>query len=298
MRILLSGGTGLIGSAVTAKLQDAGHEVVHLSRNPRKNAQPPQFGWNVEKGEIDPAALENCEVIINLAGAPIAERWTPEHKSEILRSRVDGTRLLFNAVREHQPPLKTFISASAVGFYRNDYQREHREDDPPGDDFLSLVCQKWESEARNFEELDIRTLRVRIGIVLSEKGGALPQMAKPVKFGVGAPLGNGKQLMPWIHLEDLARQFVFLLENENLSGAINGVGPKSLSNKELTRAIARVLNKPLWLPNVPAGALRLMLGEMAKAALASNGASSQKIESAGFRYRFAEIDPALKDLLL
>lgn len=297
MKVLITGGTGLVGTAITKTLQKAGHEVAFLSRSPSNNAlKVPEFAWDIESGKLDHKALEGVDAIINLAGAPIFKRWTPEYKSEILRSRVDGTRLLFEKVQEANTTLKAFINASAVGYYPDSLTKEFTEDDAPGDDFLSLVCQKWEQEALNFEQLNIRTVRMRIGIVLSREGGALPQMALPVKFGAGAPLGSGKQWVPWIHLADLAKMFKLALENEELSGAVNAAGPNNVTNKSLTNSIAKTLKRPMFLPKVPAFVLKLILGEMAQAVLASNKVSTQKVARAGFGYQFSTVEAALKDL--
>lgn len=297
MKVLITGGTGLIGSAITNALKAANHEVAYLSRNPSRNAlDVPEFAWNIDAGKMDASALEGVNAIINLAGAPIFKRWTPEYKSRVLRSRVDGTRLLFEQIQKHNINLKAFINASAVGYYPDSPTKEFTEDDAPGDDFLSLVCQKWEQEALNFEQLNIRTVRMRIGIVLSRQGGALPQMALPVKFGLGAPLGSGKQWVPWVHLNDLASMFKLALENENLSGAVNAAGPHNVTNATLTKQIADVLHRPMIIPKVPEFALKLVLGEMAQAVLASNKVSTQKIQSAGFKYQFSTLEAALEDL--
>lgn len=298
MRILITGGTGLIGTEITKQLQDKAHEVIYLSRNPGSNSMgAKEYAWDPETGKIDLKAFEGTDAIINLAGAPINKRWTPSYKSTILRSRVDGTRLLFNTVQKHQFPIKAFISASAVGYYQHSYTKMHSVEDPPGSDFLSLVCQKWEQEAQNFEQLNIRTVRCRIGIVLSEKGGALPEIAKPVKLGAGAPLGKGKQWMPWIHLQDLAAVFTHTLENENCEGVYNAVGPYNVTNDEFTKAVADVLHRPYFMPAVPAFALKLALGEMATTALISTKVDNNRLSKSGFSYRFSDLKEALQDLL-
>lgn len=297
MEILITGGTGLIGQAISRQLLEKGHALRYLSRHPGKNAlQVPEYRWDVERGELDPAALKGVEAIVNLAGAPINGRWTAEYKSSILRSRVDGTRLLLEKTQELNPPLKVVVSASAVGYYANSLEATAQESSEAGEDFLSLVCQKWEQEAQHFEELGIRTLRLRIGIVLARSGGALPQIAKPIRLGVGAPLASGKQWMPWIHLEDLAAMFVQALENEDMTGAYNAA-TENVSNRAMTRAIANVLKRPLLLPPVPAWALKLMLGEMAETVLASNRVSTAKIRETGFDYRYPQLEMALRDLL-
>ncbi len=299
MKILITGGTGLIGKEVSRQLLAQGHQVVRLSRNPQKNAEGvPEFFWDLDRMEAASEAFEGVEGIINLAGAPIAKRWTPSYKSEILRSRADAIRLLLQEVERHQIALQTFVSASAVGYYADDLEALRQEDDPPGQDFLSLVCQKWEQEAQLFEALSVRTVILRIGIVLSGTGGALPQIAAPIRYGLGAPLGSGKQWMPWIHLQDVAAMFVHALEKSALQGVYNAVGPANVTNKELTEAVASVLKKPLWLPPVPGWALKLGLGEMAQTVLASNRASHQKIAQTGFSYRFTDLKEALEEALL
>jgi hypothetical protein len=296
MTILISGGSGLVGSALTRQLLKAGHELRHLSRNAGIGPGGVSvFTWDPERNKLDPKALEGVDYIINLAGAPIASRWTPQYKSEVLRSRVDGTRLLFDTVKDLALPLAGFISASAVGYYPNDFEKCYTEEDPPGSDFLSLVCQKWEQEASNFEALNIKTIRMRIGIVLSAEGGALPKITAPIKMGLGAALGSGKQWMPWIHIDDLIAMFQWAVEEDIAGGVYNAVGLESVTNLELTQMAAQVLKKPLWLPKVPAFALKLMLGEMAETVLASNRVSAEKIVKAGFKHRFTELEAALKD---
>lgn len=300
MKILISGGSGLIGREISKQLINKGHQVAWLSRSPQKSPSHIQaFYWDPDLMEIDEEAIQFADAVINLAGASIAERWTPQYKNTILRSRVDGTRLLYNRFREDGKSLKAFISASAVGYYPNSEEEIFTEESAPGSDFLSLICQKWEQEAQNFEELNTRTVRLRIGIVLDPDEGALSQMAAPLKWGFGAPLGSGKQWMPWIHRNDLAAMFVYAIENESVTtGVYNAVGPKNLRNAELTKILARVLNKPLFLPPVPAFMLKLLLGEMAAIALASTKCSNAKICSTGFQYRFTSLESALKELYL
>ena len=298
MKILITGGTGLIGTEISKQLLEQGHTVVYFSRSPRKNnLDIPEYAWDVDKGTYDKLAFDGVEGIINLAGAPIAERWTAEHKSEILRSRVDATRLLYTAVQRLSLQLKVFISASAVGYYPNDFTKTYSENDAPGNDFLSLVTQKWEQEAQNFSKLNIRTVRIRVGVVLSNDGGAFPLIAKPIKMGLGSPLGNGKQWMSWIHIKDVAGIFVHALENENAKGIYNAVSPEPVTNIDMTKAIASQLKKPLWLPKVPAIAIKLALGEMASTALSSNKVSSTKVAQSGYSFKYPELDEALKALL-
>ena len=298
MKILITGGSGMIGREISQQLLARQHEVVWLSREPRANSlNIPEYGWDPDKGNIDTTALTGVDTIINLAGATLNQRWTPTYKSEIIRSRVDSLRLLYDTIHEKGFPVKSLLSASAVGYYPHDYQKEYTENDAPGNDFISMVCQKWEQEAQNFENLNIRVVRCRIGIVLSEKGGALKELAKPIRYGLGAPLGNGRQWMAWIHLADVAGIFVFLAEHSHLTGIYNVVGPSNVTNSELTKAVARVLQKPQFLPKVPAALLKLVLGEMSRIVLISNKVSNKKISAAGYDYQFPELQPALQQLL-
>ncbi len=298
MKILITGGTGLIGTEISKLLLTEEHEVVYLSRKPGRNKLGiMEYGWDPDKGTLDERAWEGVTAVINLAGAPLNKRWTASYKSEILRSRVDSTRLLFNSAQKHAIRLNAFVSASAVNYYPHSYERLYTEDAAPGSDFLSMVCQKWEQEAQNFEQLDIRTVRCRIGIVLSRKGGALAEIIKPAKFGLGAPLGNGKQWQSWIHIEDVARAFVEVLEDDTYQGPVNVVAPTPVSNRELSRLTAEALSKPHFVPAVPALALKLALGEMATIVLASAKADNAVLREHDFSYRHAHLKEALQNLL-
>lgn len=298
MKILITGGTGLIGTEISKQLLEKGHSVIYFSRSPRKNSLGiKEYAWDVDKGTYDKAAFDGVDAIINLAGAPIAKRWTAKYKSEILRSRVDATRLLYSAIQRHNIPIKTFVSASAVGYYPNDFSKTYDETDAPGRNFLSLVTQKWEQEAQNFSKLNIRTVRIRVGVVLSNDGGAFPLIAKPIKLGLGSPLGSGQQWMSWIHIKDVAGIFVHSIENVNLQGVYNAVSPQPVTNSEITKAIAAQLKKPLWLPKVPSFVIKLALGEMSITALGSNKVSCSKIEQSGYTFQYTSLGVALESLL-
>lgn len=299
MRILIGGGSGNIGRAISDQLQRNGHEVRLLSRTPgSKEKTISEYHWDIDRNIIDPAALEGVDSIINLAGAPINQKWSPHYKGLIVKSRVESTRLLYDAVRKNSIPLKSFIGTSAVGYYPANVNRLLTEDEKAGKTFLSEVCDHWERVAHLFENLDIRTVVFRVGVVLSHEGGALSKMAAPIKWGLGSPLGSGKQMVPWIHIDDLAAMFVTAVENQKLTGTYNATGPKSVTNKELTRTIAKVLRKPLLLPPVPAAALKLMLGEMSEIALSGHNVDSSRIQGTGFEYQHPDLETALKDLLL
>lgn len=296
--VLISGGTGLIGSEITKQLLVKGYNVSHFSRSKKDSTNVNTFVWDVDKGTYDAQAFaEEPQYIINLAGAPINKRWTPEYKSEILRSRVDAIRLLFDGVQKQNYTPKAFISTSAVGYYPSSLTESYTEEAKPGKDFLSEVCIAWEREAKLFKQINVRTAICRVGIVLDNESGALPAIVKPIKFGLGAPLDSGEQWMPWIHVKDVARVFIEAMENQQLSEAINAVGAYNVTNQQLTKAAAAVLNRPLFLPKVPAFALKFALGEMAETALSSNKALNTKLAAIGFKYNFDTLEDALKDLL-
>lgn len=291
-QILITGGSGLVGKRITELLEKKGYEVAWLSRSPQTQKT---FLWEVEQGKIDPEAIEWADAIIHLAGAGVAEkRWTSERKKLILESRTKSTELLFKAIQGavHKP--NAFISASAVGYYGfNTGPILIEETTSPGDDFLAQVVIAWENEVKKIESLSIRTVMLRIGIVLDAEGGALGEMLKPP---VAAPLGSGDQWMSWIHLEDLARMFVFALEKTTLQGIYNAVAPNPATNQQLTKEAASAKGKPYVGIGVPGFALKLVLGEMAAMVLGGNRVSSQKIQKTGFEFEFSELKPALKDI--
>jgi uncharacterized protein (TIGR01777 family) len=290
--ILITGGSGLVGQRITALLEKKGYEVAWLSRSPQDRKT---FLWNVEKGEIDSEAMEWADEVVHLAGAGVAEkRWTPERKKLILESRTQSTQVLLTAIKNAQSKPSTFISASAVGYYGfNTGTALVDENSPAGNDFLAEVVIAWENEVKKMESLQLRTVLLRIGIVLDAEGGALGEMLKPP---VAAPLGTGDQWMSWIHVEDLARMFVFALEKTTLQGVFNAVGPHPATNQQLTKEAAIAKRKPYVGIGVPGFALKLVLGEMAAMVLGGNRVSSQKIQKAGFEFEFPVLKNALKDL--
>jgi len=297
--VLISGASGLVGTRLTEMLMQKDYQISHLSRT-NKDGEIPVFQWNVKKGTIDEHAMQGVDSIIHLAGAGIADKpWTAARKKEILESRTQSTELLYNALKARTHQVKTFVSASAIGYYGySGSGKVFDEESEPADDFLADVVKQWEASVDKIASLGIRVVKVRIGILLSEKGGALAELVKPIKWGVGSPLGSGTQYMSWIHIDDVCQIFIKALEDEKMNGAYNAVGPNPATNKEITEAIARVLKKPLWLPNVPSFILKLILGEMADLVIKGSKVSSLKIESTGFQFRFPEIENALLDLLL
>lgn len=295
-RVLITGGSGLVGTRLSELLTVQGHEVTHLSRNPTKGTNE-SFYWDGKK-EIDKEAVKNADVIVHLAGAGVADkRWTEEWKKKIYDSRIDSTRLLFDAVKNHNSRLKQFVSASAIGYYGWDtgevlVDENHK----AGDGFLAEVVRDWEDEVQRFNEIGVKNATVRIGIVLSRKGGALQEISKPIKYGVGAPLGSGEQYMSWIHVDDLCGVFTQIIEGSE-SGVYNGVAPNPVSNKSFTKSLASALKKPLFLPNVPSFMLKLIVGEMQVMLTGGNKVASKKIEDTGFNFQYPSLDSALKELL-
>lgn len=295
--VLITGAAGMIAKNLAVLLPQKGYEVRFLSRT-KKAAN--QFIWNIAEGYIEPNALKNVQHIIHLAGANISEkRWTKNQKKIILESRVQSTQLLFQKIKEQKITLKTFISSSAVGFYgTSDEDVLFTEESPNGTDFLSKVCQQWEQETDAFASLKKkRIVKLRFGVVLDAKGGALPKMTTPIKLGVGAVLGNGQQYIPWIHAEDLSRLLLFSLENKGINGVYNAVAPQHLTNEKLTFLLAKKLNQKIWLPKIPKFIMQLILGEMAGIVLNGNRVSCEKIVSNGFSFNYPEIEKALDNLI-
>lgn len=297
--ILITGASGLIGTSLTAMLLEKGYDVAHLSRT-RSTGKVQTFVWDINKHQLDEAALKSTNSIIHLAGAGIGEkRWTKKRKQEMLKSRIHSTRLLYDELQKGNHNVQTFVSASAVGYYGSgDNEKVFDENDNPGEGFLAEVVYQWEKSIDQIADLGIRVVKIRIGIVLSEKGGALIKLIRPLKLYVGSPLGSGMQYVSWIHLDDLCRMFVKANEDHTIQGVYNAVAPHPVTNKEFTRTCAKVLHKPILLPNVPAFLLKLLLGEMADLVLKGVKVSSEKIQSTGFQFNYTELDDALRDLLI
>jgi uncharacterized protein (TIGR01777 family) len=295
--ILITGASGMISKSLAQLLVKKGYEIRFLTRTKR---QENQYKWDISKGFIEKDALINVSHIIHLAGANISEkRWTKSRKNEILDSRVLSTQLLFNEVKKQQINLKTFISASAVGYYGTSENDElFTEDSPNGNDFLANVCNIWEAEANQFLTLqNTRLIKLRFGVVLDTDGGALQKIIKPIKMEFGAALSSGKQFIPWIHTKDLCNLLLFAIENTAMNGVYNAVAPEHLNNEQITKLIAKKLDKKLWLPNAPAFVLKLLLGEMASIVLKGNRISADKLLSTGFQFKFPTIKKALDNLI-
>src|SRR5258706_5651626 len=295
-KVLITGASGLIGSRLTQLLVAKGHLVAQLTRFGK--AGPAAFQWDPAKGAMDEKALGQVDTIVHLGGGNIAgRRWTASRKEEILNSRIESTTLLFQALRNNAHAVQTFVSASAIGYYGfGEDDKIFMEEDKPGNDFLAQVTRRWENEVDKIGNLGLRVAKLRIGIVLSNEGGALQEMIKPIKWGLGSPIGSGQQFLSWIHLDDLCKMFMTAVENERINGAFNAAAGWC-TNAEMTKAIARVMHKPLWLPSVPAIALHVILGEMADIVLKGSKVSSEKIKRTGFRYQFDNLNDALTNLL-
>jgi len=297
-KILITGGTGLVGSRLTEMLLNKGFEVSHIGRT-KKAGRVPSFVWDIKQKKFDAQALKGVNTIVHLAGAGVADkRWTTARKKEILGSRIESTKLLFETLKTTSNEVNTVVAASAIGYYGFGLGEETvEEDSKPGTDFLAQVTKQWEAQVDKIGTLGIRMVKLRIGIVLSEKGGALAEMAKPIKLGAGAALGSGKQYLSWIHLDDLCEMFIKAIAAENMNGAYNAVGTGWVTNQEMTKAIAHILKKPLLLPSVPGFVLKIILGEMADMVLNGSKVSSKKIQKTGFSFQYTSLDDALKNLL-
>ena len=298
-KVLITGGSGLVGSRLTELLLNSGYEVAHLSTSKRRASRPDGVvvhGWNPAEGSIDADALNGVTSIINLAGASISKRWTVEYKKEIRSSRVDSLRTLYKALENTKHSVTSLISSSAVGYYPSRVGEDFVETDAHGNDFLGSVSQEWEAEANRFESLGLRVAILRTGIVLSMKGGALPVMAKTVRWFVGAPLGSGKQTLPWIHIDDLCGMYQHAIEKE-LNGAFNAVGPTGATNKEFTLELGKVMSRPIWPINVPSFLLKMILGAQAQLVLISSPSSSKKINDSGFSFKYDTLNKALTDII-
>jgi uncharacterized protein (TIGR01777 family) len=293
VRILITGASGLIGSALATNLKDKGCELLLASRKP--SVSPDQIQWTVEDGFAEPERLEGLDAVVHLAGESVSGlRWTDEKKKAIRDSRVLGTRSVVEALSslKHRP--KVLVAASAVGFYGERGDEEVTESSAAGDTFLSDVARSWEAEARRAEDAGIRTVLLRTGIVLSKDGGALGTMLLPFKLGVGGVVGSGKQWMSWVSIDDHISVIEYVIENENIRGAVNSVSPNPITNEEFTKTMGEVLYRPTFIP-VPEFVVSMALGEMGDALLlASTKVLPKRLLDAGFVFKYPELKPALE----
>ncbi|MEZ4816916.1 MAG: TIGR01777 family oxidoreductase [Flavobacteriaceae bacterium] len=300
MKLLIAGATGLIGTALVEECLGLGIEVHYLTTNKNKIETKKAyrgFYWNPSEGIMDKEAFKGVTSIINLAGSPVARRWTSSCKKEILNSRKEPAWLIFNTLKELKHSVTHYISASGISIYPSSpvqlYDENAKE---KATTFLGKVVVEWEKAADRFTELHIKVAKVRTGIVLSHENGTLLHMAKPIKMGFGAYLGNGEQWQSWIHVDDIVGIYLYLLKKE-LSGVYNAVSPSPVSNKKMMQLIAQQFNKSIWLPNVPKFLLRILLGKMATIAFESQLVSSEKILKEGFQFQYVNLENALEDLL-
>ncbi len=299
--ILITGGTGLIGLRLAEMLKSQGHKLHLLSRNP-KPVQPYDavFSWDVKQGTINESAFDGVEVIVHLAGAGIADqRWTDERKAEILSSRVDSAKLILDTLKRRRQTISAFVSGSAIGWY-GAYSDSliHNETEPAASDFMGETCRKWEYAADLFQGVAERIVKIRTGVVLDKKSGALPKMAQPIQWFVGSPLGSGKQQIPWIHLEDICNIFANSVSDSRYYGAINASATENCNNREFTQTLAKVIHRPVFPISVPSFVLKAIFGEMAAVVLEGSKVSNHRIKQMGYEFKFPNLEEALKDLLV
>ncbi len=296
--VLITGGTGLIGSHLSKKLKENGFNVAFLSRKINTGSIIPVYLWNPDKKIIDADAISAADYIIHLAGAGIGDkRWTVSRRELIIDSRIKTGELILRKVLESGKKLKAFISASGIGYYGTiSSDKVFNETDPPSNDFLGEVCRKWEEMADRFKESGIRTLKFRTGVVLAEKGGALERMTTIVNMGIGSPLGSGRQYIPWIHIDDLCNLYLRAVKDPSMMGAWNAVAPEYTTNSEFMRNLAEVLGKPFFFPAVPSFVLKTLFGEMSGIILKGSRISAGKIVSSGFEFEYPGLEKALKNL--
>ncbi len=306
MRVLITGGTGLIGRALITHLLPQGHTIWVLSRRPQQARLPHPvqvLGWDARTPHGWGHVVNQVDAIIHLAGenlagtGPIPARWTASRKQRILESRVQSTQAVVQAIQQAETRPRVLVQGSAVGYYgarRDDQVLE--EDAPPGDDFLARVVVQWEEASQGVEDLGVRRVLARTGLVLSTQGGSLPSMLLPFRFYLGGPLGDGRQWWPWIHIQDEVRALAFLMAHDQATGPFNLVAPEPVTQREFARVLGQVLGKPARVP-VPAWALRLALGEMATLLLDGQRAVPSRLLALGFQFQFPTLEAALRDLV-
>ncbi|UTW63542.1 TIGR01777 family oxidoreductase [bacterium SCSIO 12741] len=297
-KILISGGTGMVGRRLTALLLKAGYEVNNLSRSGSAPQGATGFRWNYPTGEIDEKAFEGVSKVIHLAGAPVADGlWTASRKKILTESRLKTGELLVKTSLKLGISLDQFITASGIAYYGFEPDNHsYTEEDPVGPGYLGELARQWEGVSKPLEDQGIPVTRIRIGVVLGPEG-ALPKLALPVKWGVGSAMGNGRQVMSWIHLEDLCQLFLFCVQNDQ-TGIFNAVSPEPRTQKDFIRTIAKVVNRPMWAPAIPGGLLKMAAGDMAREMLLGGiTVSSEKIRNLGFEFQYPDLHSALRDLL-
>lgn len=299
--ILITGGSGMIGRELTKLLKEKEYRVIWMSRERHIKGEIPRYKWDYRRGEIDEEAVEQADVIVHLAGSNLGdESWSRAKKQRIVESRVQTARLLLDTVRDKGKRLDAFISASAVGYYGMVTMDKvfTEEDLPARNDFLSRTCKKWEGVAFDFKkELDIRTVALRTAFVVSENSDGIKKMAMPTRIGLGAPLGSGKQTMPWVHIDDLCRMYLMAIEDESMQGVYNTAAPEHTTNAMFMRALAKGMKRPFFFPRVPSFLMRLIMGEAAGMVLEGSPVSSEKIREKGFVFNYPTTEEAINELV-
>ncbi len=295
MKIVVAGASGLVGSVLVSKLKAEGAEVTRLVRSAAKSGE---IEWHPDRGSIDAPALEGLDAVINLAGDGIADgRWTKEKKRRIKDSRVNGTRLLSETMANLSRKPRTFINASAVGFYGSRGDELVDEYSGPGEGFLASVCRQWESATAPAEQAGIRVVKLRLGVILTPDGGIMGSMLRPFKLGLGGKVGSGKQVISWVAMDDVVAAISFILHTESLRGPINAVAPHPVTNEEFTKTLGRVLSRPTFMA-MPGFAARLAFGEMAdEMMLSSTRVAGKVLNDAGFKFQYPELEGAVRAML-
>ena len=297
--VLITGGSGLIGRYLTSALLNEGYEVAHLSRKSNQFGKVRVFRWDPEKGILDPAVFAGIDYVVHLAGANIGEkRWSARRKEEIVKSRVESSRLLYDVIAGNNIQMKAFISASAAGYYGSlTSDKIFREKDPAATDFLGTTCRLWEEGADLFAAAGIRTVKIRTAVVLEKSDSALSKMMMPAKFGFLVQTGNGRQYMPWIHITDLCNIYVQAIKDQKMNGAYNAVSPQHVTHKDFIKTLAQVMGKPVFPVPVPAFILKTFLGEMSDIVLKGSRVSSEKMLNIGYRFLYPDLIVGLENVL-
>lgn len=296
--IVITGGTGLLGSHISPLLRNKGYEVRHLSRKENLQAEFPAYKWDLQTQQADPRAFKNVYGIIHLAGAGIADgRWTDARKKVIRDSRVLSSQLLYKSIQALEQPPNVFVACSAIGYYGSQTDHILTEEAPAGNDFMSKICVDWEASVAPIQSLGIRTPIIRVGIVLSTKGGALPKLKMSYPFRIGNYFGDGQQYYAWVHIDDISRLFIYALEQTKLDGIYNGTAPSPVTNKALAQAISKAYDQKTLLLPVPSFAPRAIFGEMADVVLNSTRAVPKTTQETGFEFEHPDLIPALRDVL-
>lgn len=297
MKIAITGGTGLVGSALSSELVRNGHEVIILTRKSNEqNSHNPRYVQWLNPADKPENELEGIDAIVNLAGATINDRWTDEYKQKIIDSRIKATTEVNRIIKalKNKPPV--LINASAVGYYGTSLTDVFNEQSEPGNDFLADTVRRWEAAANQAKELGTRVVLCRFGVILDKNGGALPKMIMPYKFFAGGKVGSGAQWLSWIHIDDVIQGIIFAIEHAQLNGPVNFVSPTPVTMNHFGKILSKVLGRPHWLP-VPSFALKIALGDMSMLVLEGQNVMPAKLQNAGFSYKFPETEKALKEIL-